>query len=159
MQITINTADILGDETTIRDEVIANVSNAIIVDLRKSANIELSKVLSECLGKVVNEVVSQAISIHIDHEFTDIDQYGRPGKTASVRERIADYIQSQCTFKNANYSSDMNAFSRAVKETVENEVKKFKSEFNSLVTKQVIEQSMEMAVNTLRSSLGLQNKK
>ena len=159
MQITINTSDILGDETTIRDEIISQVSTALLVDLRRTANVELSKMLNECLAKTVSEVVAQAIAIHVDNEFTDVDQYGRPNKTASVRARIADYIQSQCTFKNTIYASDMNAFTRAVKETVEAEVKKFKSEFNSLVTKQVVEQSMEMAVNTLRSSLGIKNNK
>jgi len=159
MQITINTADILGDETTIRDEIISQVSTALLVDLRRTANVELSKMLNECLANTVDEVVAQAIAIHVDNEFTDVDQYGRHNKTASVRARIADYIQSQCTFKNTTYASDMNAFTRAVKEIVEAEVKKFKSEFNSLVTKQVVEQSMEMAVNTLRSSLGIKNNK
>ena len=46
-----------------------------------------------------------------------------------------------------------------VKDVAESEVKKFKSEFTSLVTKQVVEQSMEMAVDTLRKSLGIQTKK
>lgn len=155
MQITINTADILGDETTIRDEIISQVSTALLVDLRRNANVELSKMFNECLANTVAEVVEEAIAIHIDHEFTDLDQYGRPGKTASVRARIADYIQSQCTFKNTTYASDMNAFTRVVKEIVESEVKKFKSEFNSLVTKQVVEQSANEALAKLKLSLGI----
>ena len=155
MQITINTSDILGDETTIRDEVISQIANALITDLRTKAKEELCKMLDITLKNVIEEVVKEAVMIYIDTEFTDFDQYGRPGKTSNVRMRIADYVQQQCTFKKTTYPSDRNPFTSAVCEIVEQEVRKFKSEFTSLVTKQVIEQSMTLAVSTLKQSLGI----
>ena len=158
MQITINTQDILGDEATIREEVIAQVANALITSMRKDASEALKDMLETQLAKVTNEITSEAITMHLDTVFTDTDTYGRNGKTASVRERIADFVQAQCTFKTSGYNNDKNAFSRAVQEVVEKEVAKFKAEFNSLVTRQVVEQSAEMATQRLRDALGIKGK-
>lgn len=155
MQITINTADILGDETTIREEVINQVSSALIISMRSQAKDQLAKTLEVALAEVVTQTVTEAIGIAIDTKFTDVDSYGRAGKEASIRERIADHVQTQCTFKNSNYDSDMNPFSRVVKKTVEAEVAKFRADFTALVTKQVVEQNMDMAVKKLKESLGI----
>lgn len=157
MQITINTADILGDETTIRDEVINQVSQALITSMRTQARDALTTMLKKNLAEVVTQVTAEAIAMTMDTKFTDTDTYGRVGKEASIRERIADYVQAQCTFKPSQFNSDMNPFSRVVKETVEAEVKKFKADFTSLVTQQVIRQNMDMAVTKLKESLGIKS--
>lgn len=155
MQITINTSDILGDETTIRDEVINQVSQALITSMRTQSREALTTMLEKNLAEVVSQVTAEAIAMTMDTKFTDTDTYGRVGKEASIRERIADYVQSQCTFKSSQYNSDMNPFSRVVKETVDSEVKKFKGDFTSLVTQQVIKQNMDIAVAKLKESLGI----
>ena len=155
MQITINTADILGDEETIRDEVINQISEALTTSMRKQANNALTRMLDENLNAVVKEKVSEVIDMHMETVFEDVDEYGRKGKNDSLRNRIAGIIQSQCVFRKANYRSEENAFTQAIQSVVEKEVAKFKSEFNSLVTKSVIEQSMEMAVSKLKESLGI----
>lgn len=155
MQITINTADILGDETTIRDEVINQVSQALITSMRTQAQSSLKDMLEKNLVEVVTQVTTEAIAMTMDTKFTDTDTYGRVGKEASIRERVADYVQAQCTFQNTRYPSDTNPFTRVVIETVESEVKKFKADFTSLVTQQVIKQNMDMAVTKLKESLGI----
>ena len=158
MQITVNTKDILGDETTIRDEVIEQVVAALTLSMRQDAVERLDKLLNEQLSKVVAEQVAATVNMHLDTEFADMDAYGRPGKTCTVRARIADFIQQQCTFKRENYSNNENAFTKAVREVVEKEVAKFKAEFNALVTRQVVEQSAEMATQRLRDALGIKGK-
>lgn len=156
MQITINTADILGDEATIRDEVIAQVSNALITSMRKQASDLLKEMLDKNLKDVVRETVQTVTDLSVDTKFTDCDSYGRStGKELSLRDRIAGFVQEQCTFKNTAYSSDNNAFTKVVKDVVEKEVSKFKTEFTTLVTRQVVQQSMETAVATLKESLGI----
>ena len=155
MQITINTSDILGDETTIRDEVISQVSTALITSMRKQSQLELATMLEANLAQVVTETITEAVTLAMDTKFTDVDSYGRTGKEASLRERIADYVQAQCTFKNTTYSSDANPFTRVVKDVVEKEVAKFKADFTSLVTQQVVKENMDMAVKKLKESLGI----
>ena len=158
MQITINTADILGDEATIRDEVIAQVSNALITSMRTQAKDQLQIMLNDGLAKVMQGIIAECITIHMDTVFKDIDTYGREGKETTVRARIADFVQQQCTFKRTSSSYDENVFTKAVRDIVEKEVAKFKAEFNSLVTRQVVEQSAEMATQRLRDALGIKGK-
>ena len=155
MQITINTADILGDEVTIRDEIISQVSAALTTSMRQQANAALSEMLEKNVADLVSRIVAETVSLTIDAPFTDIDSYGRVGKTASIRERIADYVQAQCAFGTKTYSSDENTFTKTVKKVVEAEVAKFKTEFNSLVTRQVVEQSADAALKKLKESLGI----
>jgi hypothetical protein len=155
MQITINTADILGDETTIRDEVIEQVSQALLTSMRTQAKAALTEMLEKNLAEVVTQVTTDAITMTMDTKFTDTDAYGRSSKEASIRERIADFVQAQCTFKQTNYSSDRNPFTVVVTEVVQKEVAKFKADFTSLVTQQVIKQNMDMAVTRLKESLGI----
>lgn len=158
MQITINTADILGDEATIRDEVISQVSNALITSMRTQAQTALSEMLNKSLNEVVSHVVSEAVNLAVDTEFTEVDSYGRVGKTASVRSRIADRVQEQCTFKQTTYQSDRNPFTAAVQEVISKEVAKFKADFNSMVTRQVLNECMDMAVAKLRESMNIKHK-
>ena len=159
MQITINTSDILGDETTIREEVISQVAHALTTSMRTQAKEALALALDQSLKDTVSAVVAEAAAISVDTEFTDVDSYGRAGKTATLRTRIADHVQAQCVFKQTTYSSDSNAFTKTINELVSQEVRKFKADFTSLISKQVIEQSMNMAVETLRRSLGINEKK
>jgi hypothetical protein len=155
MQITIDTSDIIGEEATIRGEIIDQVSNYLFTYLRKEADKVFLETLNAQLTAVVKDSVSNAMAIHLDTEFTETDGYGRIGKKGTVRNRIADAVKDQCVYKRSQYASDMNAFSNTIVETVKIEVEKFKNEFNSLVTKQVVEQSMTMAVATLKQSLGI----
>lgn len=157
MQITINTADILGDETTIRDEVIEQVSQALLTSMRTQSKAALTEMLEKNLAEIVTQVTTDAIAMTMDTKFTDTDAYGRIGKEASIRERIADFVQAQCTFKQANYSNDRNPFTAVVTEVVQKEVAKFKADFTSLVTQQVIKENMDMAVTRLKESLGIKS--
>ena len=157
MQITINTADILGDETTIRDEVINQVSQALVTSMRMQAKAALTEMLEKNLAEVVTQVTTDAIATTMDTKFTDTDAYGRSGKEASIRERIADYVQAQCTFKQTNYSSERTPFTNVVIDVVTKEVAKFKDDFTSLVNQKVINQSMDMAVTKLKESLGIKS--
>lgn len=156
MEIRINTADILGDETTIRDEVVEQVSNSLFIELKTNAAPILARLVEETLAKIVQEELQKAIKISLDTEFTPIDSYGRAGKAATVRNRIAEFVQAECTLKVGAYDSKKNSFTRIIEGTVSDEMKKFKSEYISLVNKQLVEQSMQMAVETLRKALNLQ---
>lgn len=155
MQITINTADILGDEATIRDEVINQVASALTTSMREQAKQALAEMLDDRLKVVVEAAVDSAAHLALDTKFTDTDEYGRQGKAASIRDRIADYVQAQCVFNRKTFSNDENPFTRGVREAVESEVGKFKKDFVSLINRQVVEQTLDMAVAKLREALGI----
>ena len=153
MQITIDTSRILGDETTIRSEVVEMVSAAIVADMRKQAREALAERLNTDLARVMGEVLGELIPAALDHQFTETDSYGRVGKTASIRSRIADYVQTQCTFKEQYGSKNM--FATAVHETVSAEVQKFRKEFDTLVTRKMLQDTLDAAVKRLKETLGI----
>ena len=155
MQITINTADILGDESSIRDEVIEQIADALKIEIRRSADKIIKEELEKALVVTIKERVASIVDMHLDTEYTETDEYGRCGKSSTVRNRIAEGLSRQCTFKKANYSSDQNAFTRAVMDTVEQEMKKFRAEYTSLVNKMLIQQCMEEAAAKLRAACGI----
>lgn len=155
MQITINTDDILGDETTIREEVIHQVSNALLVHLRKEASAALTSVIESGAKAAVEEFLRAATTESIDTPFTEVDAYGRPGKTASVRDRIVDHLKVQCVIKNTPYDSDQTVFGKVVKGVVESEMAKFKKEFDSLVTQKFVADATDYAAAKLKASIGI----
>lgn len=155
MQITINTADILGDETTIREEVIAQVSHALLSEMRKNADTIVKETLEAALVQTAKEQVQLLVESHLDTEFTETTSYGKVVKTSTFRNRIADILEAQCVFKQGHYSSDQNAFTKAVMSTVELEMSKFKKEYISLVNQKLITESLDMAAKKLREACGI----
>lgn len=155
MQITINTDDILGEETTIREEVINQVSNMLLVHLRKDAAAALTSVIESGAKVAVEEFLLEATTMAVDTPFTNVDQYGRQGKTASIRERIVSHLESQCVIKNTTYDSDQTVFGKVVKSVVAGEMEKFKKDFNSLVTQKFVAEVTDFAAAKLKSSMGI----
>ena len=155
MKIEINTADILGDEATIRDEVIEQIADALKTEMRRNAETIIRDTLEKSLKETVHDQVHKLVTMHLDTEFTEKNTYGRVGETTTVRNKIADILKAQCVFKKTNYSSDRNAFSSAIMDAVSDEVKKFRKEFNSLVNKQTIQTCLDDATEKLKKAVGI----
>ena len=155
MEIRINTNDILGDETTIREQIIDQVAQALVSYILSESKKLIRDTLNETLTGVIKEKAEELAELHLDTEFTETDTRGKVKGTSTVRAKIADELAKQCVVKNASYASDRNAFTNTVIKTVEAEMGKFQKEFNSLVTRQVVEQSMTEAVKRMRVACGL----
>lgn len=155
MQITIDVAEILGDPDKARDEIIQLASAQIVESMREQTHKAINKVVDEQLKLVVPERLKEVFESVIDAQFSEVDSYGRVGKERSIRDRILTYLQKNCEIKNSNYSSDLNVFTRVVQKTVEEEVTKFKKEFESLVNKKFVEDTLEFAVKRLRESMAI----
>ena len=152
MQIIINTAEMLGDETTIRDEVIEQVSNVLIRTFKEKVSNAVDVILSEEVSKVGAEIIGQIVNAHLDTVITPTNRYGEQEQPYTLRNKIAQITAAQCVYKKARYDSDKNAFSIAVDNVIEEELRKFQKEFNSIITKQILEQTMEQGVQRLREA-------
>jgi hypothetical protein len=155
MQITINTADLLGDETTIRDEVIERVADSLAVHLKKEAAAKLSAVFESSITSVVRETVAGIVAAHIDAEIVKVDSYGRIGQPTTIRGEIAERLEKMCEFKLTTYSSEQNAFTTVVKKTVEEEVVKFKKDYISLVNAKLLKECLDEATKKLKAACGI----
>ena len=155
MKIEINTADILGDEATIRDEVVEQIASSFMIEMRKDAQTLIRDTLETALANTIQEKVSELVDMHLDTEFTETNQYGRVGDTITFRNKIADILKQQCVFKKTNYRSDQNAFTGAVINAVENEMKKFQKEYVSLVNKKLLQECLDDATTKLKAACGI----
>ena len=155
MQITINTADLLGDETTIRDEVIEQISNALLLNLRKTVAEQVTNIIQDQLVQQVKFVISDLVNLHLDTEITVTDRYGSEEESYTIRNKIASLIAGQLVYKKSNYSSERNAFTGAIDELVNRELKKFQNEFNSMVTKDLLNLCLNEATTKLKLACGV----
>ncbi|MDY0301489.1 MAG: hypothetical protein RBQ99_07900 [Trichlorobacter sp.] len=155
MQITINTADLLGDETTIRDEVIEQISNALLLRLRETVTEQVTNIIQEQLAQQVKFVISDLVNLHLDTEITVTDRYGSKEESYTIRNKIASLIAGQLVYKKSNYSSERNAFTGAIDELVNRELKKFQTEFNSMVTKDLLKLCLDEATTKLKLACGV----
>ena len=157
MKITINTAEMLGDETTIRDEVIGQVSEALQAAIYRDANDLIKETLRRELAAVVKSKVEELVAQHLDTEFTEVGEYGSKGRTITLRNKIAEIVKSQCVFKEqrSGYSSEQNAFTNSVLNVVADEVKKFQKEFNSQVNAILVKSCLDEATKKLKAACGI----
>jgi len=155
MQITINTADILGDETTIRDEVVEAITNAMRHEMRENIAALVSKNAEVALREAIKEQMNSIVAFHLDTEFTPTDDYGRKSTSTTLRGKIGDIIQKECTLQNNRNSYDANGFTKIINETVQKELSRFQKEFNTIVTANAVNQTLDLAYKKLREVCGI----
>lgn len=155
MQIIINTAEMLGDETTIRDEVIEQVSSALIKSFRGQVDNAVSEILDKHVTEAAKQVLGEITNAHLDTVITPTSEYGKQREPYTLRNKLADIVASQCVYKKAKYGSDKNAFSIGVDAVIEEEMKKFRSEFTSLINRTLIQNCMEEAQAKLKAACGI----
>jgi hypothetical protein len=142
--------ELLGD--TLKQEVAEIVADRLYSGLKVELEFAIQKRVDEALGDTLKTRMNELVNLAIDDTFTDVDSYGRAGKTASIRERVADYVQKQCAIKDGYNET---TYSRILKETVSAEVRKFKEGFDSRVNKELIKQSAEYAMKKLKEAMGI----
>lgn len=158
MKIKIDTTDVLGDESTIRDEVIDKIVSDFKIEIRQDGKDIIKDKLEKALNEIIQEKVFSLVSMHLDTEYTEKDRFGRVGKKTTIRNRIADILRAQCVFKKTNYSSDRNAFTAAVLDTVSDEMKKFRKDYISLVNDILIQECLDEASKKLKAACGIVDK-
>lgn len=155
MQITINTADILGDETTIRDEVVSAITNAMRHEMRDKISTLVAVNAEAALRDAIKDQMAGIVAIHLDAPFCPTDIYGNKKPETTLRSMIAEIIQKECTLQTRGSNYDQNRFTQAVNETLKSELARFQKEFNSIVTANAVSQTLELAYKKLREVCGI----
>lgn len=155
MKITINTADILGDETTIRDEVVDAITNAMRHEMRDKIATLVAVNAEAALRDAIKDQMAGIVAIHLDTPFCPTDIYGNKRPETTLRSMIAEIIQKECTLQTRGSSYDQNRFTQAVNETLKAELARFQKEFNSIVTANAVSQTLELAYKKLREVCGI----
>jgi len=155
MQITINTNDILGDETTLREEIIDRVVSSITLWMQKEFTTKISQSIETQLQSIIGDKVAEIVAMQVDTEITEVDRYGKTLATTTIRNNIANKLETLCQFKQTTYSSEQNPFTKIVIKTVEEEMTKFKKDYMSLVNAKLVQECLDEATKKLKAACGI----
>lgn len=163
MKIEIDLNDILGDEygaetiqESVKRQVVEKMSLEIKSGIGRKIDEELARLIQETLKKSLEEVSPKLITELMDAEYISVDRYGsRSKEKTTFRTELVKAIQEQMVYKTESYRDRQSFFTNAVDEVVQNEVSKFKTEFNGQVNNAYLQQTMEYAVKVLKERLNI----
>lgn len=165
MKVEIDLNDILGDENgaetlqdSVRRQVIHSLENTIRAGVSKRIEQETARVINDCLQSAVVERMPEIVDQVLNGEYTPIDRYGNSaGKVTTFRQELRASILEQMQYKpsRSGYSSERNAFTKAVDDLVSTQVGEFKTTFNKMVDAEFTKEALNHATTKLTERLGI----
>ena len=167
MKIEIDLDDIFRDEDgnpeeSLEESVRRQVVDRLTGDLRKRLFQQLDDQLSKTMAKLVADTAKEHVPAIIEDimnaEYTPVDRYGSRGEKTNFRAEIIKAIGTQMKYEPKQWSSEENAFTKAVKSVVELKTNTIKDEITKQVDVQFKNDAISFAVKKLSERLGLDKK-
>lgn len=164
MKIEIDLKDILqdddyGSETlqeSIKRQVISNIQSKVSQGIEKKIDIEISGAIEEQIKKALEEIRPNLIMEIMDAEYVAVDRYGdRSKEPTTFRKQLIKSIHENMVYKNTQYDSERNNFTRAVNDVLTSQIKGFKTQFDEIINKEYVEQTKAYAIKVLKEKLGI----
>ena len=159
MEIKIDTDDLMGNECSVREEIISLVVGSFKEDLHKEIYRQVDKIIKAELKEQIQEQMKAQVALivlkSLDHEYEEVTSYGEVKGKFTLRNKIADIFKNQCVFKTGGYSSDKNVFTKVIESVIESEVKKMKTNFTKLIDGEFLRQCHDYAITKIKERLEL----
>ena len=162
MKIEIDLDDILGGENgteTLQESVRRQVITAVSATVKTGIGEKIDRAISETITNNIQTFLKDQMPLLLgdimDAEYTPVGRYGDAGKPTSFRKQMLKTIEENMVYKKDNYSSDNNAFTRAVDDVIEQHMKLFKADFNKKVDADFTAAAMQYATEVLKKKLGI----
>lgn len=162
MKFEIDFNDILGDEygvetlqESVRRQVIDNLTTFTKKEVSRQISEEVNKVLNDELKKAVEDLMPVLVTDLLDAPYLPVDRYGSKGKETTFRSELLKTIQEQCVYKKSGYSSNDSFFTKAVDAVIYEQMESIKKEYKKLVDESIAKDAFNLAINTLKTKLGL----
>lgn len=163
MKIEIDLNEILGDESgveTLADSVRRQVTDKLAREIKENIGKQIDRELSQTINDTIKEqlikFMPDTIAELMNAEYVCVDRYGDRQKTPTTfRKELVKAIHEQMVYKKTSYQNDANAFTKAVDSVVEENVKDFKNNFNTLVSNLFTQQCFDYAKTELAKKLGV----
>jgi hypothetical protein len=162
MKIEIDLNDILGDESgaetlqdSVRRQVVDSVTETVKNGIGKRIDDAVAKTISAGIKEYLTGEMPNLLANIMDAEYVPVDRYGDRAKTTTFRKELVKSITENMKYAKTTYSSDKNAFTKAVDEVIEENVKLFKADFNKQVDAQFTAAAMQYATDALKKKLGI----
>lgn len=167
MKIEIDLDDVFRDDETgagesIEESVRRQVITRLTDDYRKRLfarfDQELSDIMQSQMAEVMKEQMPALIDDILNATYTPVSSYGQRGEPTTFRQEIIKSIAANMKYEPKNYSSEENAFTKAVKSVVELKTGEIKKEINAQVDEKFRKDALAFAVKQLSERLGLDKK-
>lgn len=164
MKIEIDLNDIISDEDygsetfseSIRRQVVSSIRTDIEKGIQKKINEEVNRIITDEVTLQVKAIAPGLLNGLIDLEYQPVNSYGgKDGEPTTLRNKFIDVLKKEFIYKKGQYSSDKNAFTAAIDETVERNIVIFKKEYNSKVDEIFTQEALNYATLKMKERLGI----
>jgi uncharacterized protein HemY len=162
MKIEIDLNDILGDEDgvetlqeSVRRQVITTLTEQVKSGLKRQIEEETTKVINETLRAALKDRMPGLVDEVMMAEYTPVSRYGEKSAPTTFKSELVKAISGEFVYRKTQYSSDQNAFTKAVEAVIAENMKAFKADFDKQVNAQFTAEAMAYAATKLRERLGV----
>lgn len=138
------------------------ISERLAGDLRKRLfarlDDELSRALSAQIDKALADKMPDLIEDILNVEYTPVTSFGERKQLTTFRAEIVKAVSAQMVYAPKSYSSDENAFTKAVRSIVDKQTEAVKTEITKHVDAKFKQDAISYAVKLLSERLGLDKK-
>lgn len=164
MKIQVDLAQIFTDEDgaptesmeeAIRRQIIDRLTGDMRKRLTQQVDTALAAVMEAEIGKVIADKMPTIVDDIMDATYTPVTSYGQRGEPTNFRAEIIKAITQNLRYEPRNFSSDENAFTKAVKSIVEKKTAEIQKAITEQVDVKFKEDAITFAVKKLSERLGL----
>jgi hypothetical protein len=164
MKIEIDLDDIFRDENgepneSLQESIRRQALDKLAGDLKKRLFDRLDRELSETMQKQLNEVMASKMPELIDDimntTYTPVSSYGSRGDPTTFKQELIKAVAGNMKYEPKSYSSEENAFTRAVKSALDAKTKAVEKAITEQVDAKFKEDAIKFAVSKLSERLGL----
>lgn len=162
MKVEIDFDEILGDEEgtetlqeSIRRQVVQSIAASARDGIKEKINAAVSETISSEINAYLKMEMPKLLANIMDTEYKPVDRWGDQNKLTTFRRELVKSITENMTYKKTQYSSDANAFTKAVDEVIAENVKLFKADFQKKVDAEFTAEALRYAVAALKQKLGI----
>ena len=138
----------------VRKDVTAKLTAMVAEGIQAQIKKEVAKVLSEELQAAVKEQMPALLQDLMNAEYRSVDRYGdRAKEMTTFRQELVKTITEQMHYKKGSYSSDKNAFTKAVDEVVSENIKLMQQSFDEQIIEIFQKEAFEYAMKEMAKKL------
>ena len=164
MKIEIDLDDIFRDENgnpeeslqdSIRRQVVAKLEGDMRNRMFSRIDTEVSEIMAKQINAVMSEKMPELIDDIMNTTYTPVSSYGSRSEPTTFREQIIKSVAANMKYEPRHYSSEENAFTRAVKSIVEKQTNELQKALLAQIDTKFREDAIKFAVSELSKRLGL----
>lgn len=165
MEVKIKLEELFVEEGMTTEEAI---KKAVIDEIvNRIDNTQKEQIMKESVQLVVNKIMDEKVKNFIEttindllhNEYQIITQWGERKEKTSFQKELIKTFTAQMVYKNVSrYESENNFFTNTINKIIEDNVKKFQSEFNSIIDSEILKKAYEYAVEKIKISLKIGGK-